>query len=177
QAEAAGCGVAYEAAVAAAVPVMRTVRESLAGDRIHSIRGIVNGSTNYILDMVARHGVPFQEALRQAGELGYLEADPAEDLEGLDAAAKIVLLARAAWGVEVTLADVQREGISGLTDADFEKAHGTGQVIKLIASAWCSGPETDRRVEVAVQPTPVAAEHPFGLTREGTNIIIIEAES
>ncbi len=172
-----GRGLAYEAAVVAAVPVMRTVREALAGDEIRSIHGIVNGSTNYILDMVARLGVPFQEAVRQAGDLGYLEADPTEDLEGLDAAAKIVLLARAAWGVEVGLADVQRQGISGLRDTDFEDARGTGQVIRLIASAWCSGSASEPRVEVAVRPTPVAADHPFGMTREGTNMVIIEAES
>lgn len=169
--------IAYEAAVVAAVPVMRTVQEALAGDEIRSISGIVNGSTNYILDMVARQGVPFQEAVRQAGDLGYLEADPTEDLEGLDAAAKIVLLARAAWGVQVELADVKREGITGLTDADFESARGTGQVIKLIASAWSSGKGDNRRVELTVRPTLVAADHPFGVTREGTNLVIIDAES
>ncbi|WP_162802146.1 homoserine dehydrogenase [Ornithinimicrobium murale] len=176
-ADRAGRSLEYEAAVVAAVPVMRTVNQALAGDKILSISGIVNGSTNYILDMVARLGVPFQEAVQQAGDLGYLEADPAEDLDGLDAAAKIVLLARVAWGEDVGLEDVQREGITGLTDADFENARGTGQVIKLIASAWCSGPPSARRVEVAVRPTPVAADHPFGLTREGTNMVIIEAES
>jgi len=176
-AEREGRSVAYEAAVVAAVPVMRTVRDALAGDEIRSISGIVNGSTNYVLDMVARLGVPFQDAVQQAGDRGYLEADPTEDLEGLDAAAKIVLLARAAWGVQVGMEDVQREGITGLTDADFEEARGTGQVIKLIASAWCSGPAADRRVEVAVRPTLVGAEHPFGLTREGTNLVIIDAES
>ncbi|WP_256839573.1 homoserine dehydrogenase [Ornithinimicrobium faecis] len=191
EALAAGAGrrVEFEAAVVAAVPVMRTVRDALAGDEIRSISGIINGSTNYILDMVARQGMPFQEAVRQAGDLGYLEADPTEDLEGLDAAAKIVLLARAAWGVDVGLDDVQREGISGLTDADFESARGTGQVIKLIASAWRSGPASGLasdsaagpvsgpRIEVAVRPTLVAADHPFGQTREGTNMVIIEAES
>lgn len=172
-----GRQVAYEAAVVAAVPIMRTVREALAGDEIRSISGIVNGSTNYILDMVARSGVSFQDAVQQAGDRGYLEADPTEDLEGLDAAAKIVLLARAAWGVRVGLDDVQREGITGLTDADFEAARGTGQVIKLIASAWCSGTPGDRRIEVAVRPTLVSGDHPFGLTREGTNLVIIDAES
>lgn len=180
-----GRALAYEAAVVAAVPVMRTVLESLAGDEIRSIRGIVNGSTNYVLDTVARQGVAFQDAVQQAGELGYLEADPTEDLEGLDAAAKIVLLARAAWGVEVGLEDVRCKGISGLTDADFENARGTGQVIKLIASAQRfagsgaagSGTADAPRVQVSVQPTPVAADHPFALARGGTNMVIIEAES
>lgn len=176
-AEREGRTIAYEAAVVAAVPVMRTVREALAGDEIRSISGIVNGSTNYVLDMVARLGVPFQDAVQQAGDLGFLEADPTEDLEGLDAAAKIVLLARTAWGVQVGMEDVQREGITGLTDADFEAARGTGQVIKLIASAWRSGSAREPRVELAVRPTLVAADHAFGLAREGTNVVIIAAES
>ncbi|MCE0485588.1 homoserine dehydrogenase [Ornithinimicrobium sediminis] len=172
-----GVGLDYEAAVVAAVPVLRVVREALAGDQVTSISGIVNGSTNYILDLVARLGVPFQEALERAGRLGYLEADPAEDLEGLDAAAKIVILARTAWGVDVTLEDVQREGITRLTDADFEQARGTGQVIKLIASAWSSGPAAQPRVELAVRPVMLAADHPFAQTREGRNAVVIEAES
>lgn len=167
----------YEAAVVAAVPVLRVVSQALIGDEIRSIHGIVNGSTNYILDTVARLGVPFQEAVQQAGDLGYLEADPTEDLEGLDAAAKIVILARLAWGVDVTLDDVRREGITGLTDQDFEAARGTGQVIKLIASAARSGPSADPRVEVAVRPTLVSADHPFALTREGMNMVIIDSES
>jgi len=174
-AEGAGRGLAYEAAVVAAVPVLHVVREALVGDEIRSIHGIVNGSTNYILDMVARLGVPFEDAVQQAGERGYLEANPTDDLEGLDAAAKIVILARTAWGVDVTLNDVQRKGITGLTDEDFESARGTGQVIKLIASAWRSGSTADPRVEVAVSPTLVAADHPFALTREGMNMVIIEA--
>ena len=167
----------YEAAVVAAVPVLRVVSQALIGDEIRSIHGIVNGSTNYILDTVARLGVPFQEAVQQAGDLGYLEADPTEDLEGLDAAAKIVILARLAWGVDVTLDDVKREGITGLTDQDFEAARGTGQVIKLIASASRSGPSADPRVEVAVRPTLVSADHPFALTRDGMNMVIIDSES
>lgn len=172
-----GVGLDYEAAVVAAVPVLRVVRESLVGDEITSIAGIVNGSTNYVLDLVARLGVPFGEAVRQAGELGYLEADPTEDLEGLDAAAKMVILARHAWRTDVQLEDVQREGISGLTDADFDSARGTGQVIKLIASAWRSGSPRQPRVEVAVRPVALAADDPLALTREGGNHIVIEAES
>jgi homoserine dehydrogenase len=175
-AERAGRSLAYEAAVVAAIPVLHVVREALLGDEIRSIHGIVNGSTNYILDMVARHGVSFAEAVQQAGDLGYLEADPTEDLDGLDAAAKIVILARAAWGVDIGLDDVQRKGITGLSDHDFESARGTGQVIKLIASAWRSGSTADPRVEMAVSPTLVAADHPFALTREGMNMVIIEAD-
>ncbi|USQ75711.1 homoserine dehydrogenase [Ornithinimicrobium cryptoxanthini] len=176
-AERLGRTLVYEAAVVAAVPVLHVVSQALVGDEIRSIHGIVNGSTNYILDTVARLGVPFQEAVQQAGDLGYLEADPTEDLEGLDAAAKIVILARLAWGVDVTLEDVKREGITGLTDQDFEAARGTGQVIKLIASASRSGSSAEPRVEVAVRPTLVSADHPFALTREGMNMVIIDSES
>lgn len=172
-----GVALEYEGAVVAAVPVLHVVREALAGDEITSIHGIVNGSTNYVLDLVSRFGVPLGEAVARAGELGYLEADPAEDLEGLDAAAKIVILARSAWGVDVQIEDVQREGISGLTDVDFESARGTGQVIKLIASAWRSGPATAPRVELAVHPVSLAADHPLALTRESGNAVVIEAES
>ncbi|MGB3185410.1 MAG: homoserine dehydrogenase [Ornithinimicrobium sp.] len=166
----------YEAAVIAAVPVSRVVRDALAGDTITSISGIVNGSTNYILDMVSRHGLGFAEAVEQAGALGYLEADPTEDLEGLDAAAKIVILARLAWGVDVGLADVQREGIDKLTDADFAAAAGSGQVIKLLASAWASGDPAAPRVELAVRPVSLGADDPLAQTREGRNAVLIEAE-
>ncbi len=171
-----GGALSYEAAVMAAIPVLRVVREALAGDCITSISGIVNGSTNYVLDMVARHGLGFADAVQRAGELGYLESDPTEDLEGIDAAAKIVILARLAWGVEVTMADVQREGISGLTDADFQTAAGFGQVIKLMASAWTSGDPTRPRVELAVRPVAISADDPLAQTRGGNNALVIEAE-
>lgn len=167
----------YEAAVVAAVPVLRVVQDALAGDEITSIHGIMNGSTNFVLDLVARQGVTVDDAVRRAGELGYLEADPTEDLEGLDAAAKIVILARCAWDADVHLEDVQREGITGLTDEDFRAARGTGGVIKLIASAWRSTSAKGSTVEVAVRPVTLAADHFLALTREGNNAIIIEAES
>ena len=173
----AGVGLDYEAAVMAAIPVVSVVRESLAGDVVTSISGIVNGSTNFVLDLVARKGVPFEEAVRLAGELGFLEADPTEDLEGLDAAAKIVLLARAAWGVPVTLADVQRRGITGLTDEDFHTASANGKVIKLVASAWTSGTHEAPRVELAVRPVALSQDDPLAQAREGSNVLIVEAES
>ncbi len=172
-----GVGLDYEAAVVAAVPVLRVVRESLAGDEITSISGIVNGSTNYVLDLVARTGATFAEALAKADALGYLESDPSEDLDGIDAAAKIVILARTAWGVSLSFDDVQCTGINGLTEADFEQARGTGQVIKLIASAWTSGPARQPRVELAVRPVLLAQDHPFAQIREGGNAVVIEAAS
>lgn len=168
-------GLHYEAAVMAAVPVMVVVRESLAGDEIASIRGIVNGSTNYVLDLVAREGVPFAEAVQQAGQLGYLEADPTEDLEGLDAAAKIVILARTAWGRPVSLDDVDRTGISGLTDADFEAAAAQGRVLKLVAAA--SRPVDGGRPSVSVRPVALPAEDPLAQARGGTNVVEVDAVS
>lgn len=170
-----GASLDYEAAVAGAIPVVRVVRESLAGDEISSITGIMNGSTNYILDTVARRGIPFADAVQKASDLGYLEADPTEDLEGIDAAAKIVILARSAWGVDVGMDDVKLEGISGLTDADFEEARGTGQVIKLVASAWRSGTGAAQRVHLSVAPVKVSVEHPMAQIREGRNMVQIEA--
>ena len=172
-----GVGLDYEAAVMAAIPVMAVVREALAGDVIRSISGVVNGSTNYILDLVARKGVPFDEAVRRAGDLGYLEADPSEDLEGLDSAAKIVILARTAWGIPVTLADVRVQGITGLTDTDFHNATGMGKVIKLVASAWRSGTSQRPRVEIAVRPVALPQDDALALAREGANVVIIDAES
>lgn len=172
-----GAGLHYEGAVMAAVPVMAVVRESLAGDEITSISGVVNGSTNYVLDLVARRGVPFAEAVRQAGELGYLEADPTEDLEGLDAAAKIVILARTAWGLPVSLEDVQLQGITGLTDDDFRHAAANGTVVKLVASAWRATAGGTDRVEVAVRPVALPLDDPLAQVRESTNIVVIEARS
>lgn len=154
--------------------MLSVVREALAGDEITAIRGVVNGSTNYVLDLVANEGVPFDSAVRQAGELGYLEADPSEDLEGLDAAAKIVLLARTAWGGTVRLDDVDRTGIGGLTDEDFARAAQDGTVIKLVAAARRSaGGET----LLSVRPETLPADDPLALVRGGTNVLVVTAES
>ncbi|WP_151524847.1 homoserine dehydrogenase [Serinicoccus kebangsaanensis] len=167
-----GAGLHYEAAVMAAVPVMAVVRESLAGDEVTRIRGIVNGSTNYVLDLVGREGVPFADAVRQAGELGYLEADPTEDLQGLDAAAKIAILARTAWGVPAPLEEVEVTGIADLTDADFADAARQGGVLKLVASAER---DTDGRVRASVRPLILPAEDPLAQARGGTNVVELEA--
>lgn len=170
-----GVALEHEAAVMAAVPVMSVVREALAGDEITSIRGVVNGSTNYVLDLVAREGVAFVDAVRRAGELGYLEADPTEDLDGLDAAAKIVLLARAAWGARVGLADVDRTGITGLSDADFARAAAAGRVVKLVASAR---PGVDGSPpQVTVRPEELAGDDPLAQVRGGTNVVVLHAVS
>lgn len=166
-------GLDYEAAVMAAIPVLAVLRDALAGDEVTGVRGVVNGSTNYVLDLVAREGVAFAEAVRQAGELGYLEADPTEDLEGLDAAAKAVILARTAFGVQVGLDEVDRVGITGLSDVDFERASQEGTVIKLVASARPAG----RGASVSVRPEALPAHDPLAAVRGGTNIVVIEAVS
>ncbi|WP_192498697.1 homoserine dehydrogenase [Ornithinimicrobium pratense] len=168
-----GVGLDYEGAVMAAVPVLAVLRDSLAGDEVTAVRGVVNGSTNYVLDLVAREGVAFGEAVRQAGELGYLEADPTEDLEGLDAAAKAVILARTAFGAQVGLDEVDRVGITGLTDEDFKRAAQEGTVIKLVASARRAG----CGAQVAVRPEALPAHDPLAAVRGGTNIVVIEAVS
>lgn len=169
-----GTGLDYEAAVMAAVPVLSVVRDSLAGDEVTSIRGVVNGSTNYVLDLVAREGVPFDTAVRQAGELGYLEADPSEDLDGLDAAAKIVILARTAWDATVGLDDVELTGIRGLTDEDFARAADDRAVIKLVAAAR-RGP--GGAVQVSVRPEALPADDPLARVRGGTNVVVITSVS
>lgn len=168
-----GASLEYEAAVMAAVPVLAVLRESLAADEVRSLRGVVNGSTNYVLDLVAREGVLFQDAVRQAGELGYLEADPTEDLEGVDAAAKAVILARTAFGARVVMAQVDRVGITGLRDADFAAASRERKVIKLVASV---SPSRDG-VHVTVQPEALEAHDPLAQVRGGTNVIVIDAVS
>lgn len=172
-----GAGLEDEAAVMAAVPVLSVLREALAGDEVTSVRGVVNGSTNYVLDLVAREGVPFEQAVRQAGELGYLEADPTEDLEGIDAAAKIVILARTAFGADVGLDEVDRTGISGLRDEDFARAAREGRVIKLVATARPAAAGTDAgvRAEVSVRPEALPADDPLAQVRGGTNVVVIDA--
>ncbi|WP_194288586.1 homoserine dehydrogenase [Ornithinicoccus halotolerans] len=172
-----GAPLRYEAAVAAAIPVLRVVRESLAGDEIETILGVLNGSTNYVLDTVDHSGVAFDHAVAEAGQLGYLEADPTEDLEGIDSAAKILILARLAWGCDLTLEDVQTTGITGLTDEDFANARGTGSVIKLVASARRAGHGRDASYELAVQPVALDRTHPLAGLRGGGNGVVIDTVS
>src|SRR5690349_5584518 len=125
----------YEAAVAGAIPILRPLRESLAGDRVTRVLGIVNGTTNFILDKMDTSGAGFSEALEEAQELGYAEADPTADVEGFDAAAKAAILASLAFHTRVTAADVHREGISEVTAADVASAREMGSVVKLLAIA------------------------------------------
>ncbi len=135
-ADKAGRDLYYEAAVAGAIPILRPLRESLAGDKVTRVIGIVNGTTNFILDkMDTARAAGFNEALEEAQELGYAEADPTADVEGFDAAAKIAILASLAFHTRVTAADVHREGITEVTASDVRSAQEMGSVVKLLGIA------------------------------------------
>jgi homoserine dehydrogenase len=175
-ADAAGVDLYYEAAVAAAIPVVRAVRESLAGDQVRRVLGIVNGSTNYILGRMAEHGWDLTEAMDEAGRLGYLEADPSLDVEGYDAAAKAAILASLAFHTRVPLDAVGRTGITGVTAADIAWAAQTGHVLKLLAVAERAHDE-DTGVDgvlVGVHPTLVPQEHPLAKVAGSFNAVFVE---
>jgi homoserine dehydrogenase len=169
-AEKAGVDLLFEAAVAGGIPLIRPLRESLAGDRVQRILGIVNGTTNFILTRMTEEGSTFHEALAEAQELGYAERDPTADIEGFDAASKAAIIATVAFGVRVVAGDVYREGISGITASDIAFAGRLGYVVKLLAVA-----ESDERgVVVRVHPAMVPSEHPLAAVRESFNAVFIE---
>src|SRR4029077_16476591 len=132
-ARAAGSELYYEASVAGAIPLLRPPRDAPAGDAVHRVLGIVNGTTNYILDQMDTSGAGFSDALEEAQALGYAEADPTAGVEGFDAAAKAAILAGLAFHTRVGAADVHREGITGVTPADIASARTLGYVVKLLA--------------------------------------------
>ena len=174
-ADAARSDLFFEAAVAGAVPVVRGLRESLAGDRITRILGIVNGTTNYILDEMTSSGLDFETALAQAQQLGYAEADPTSDVQGLDAAAKAAILASLAFHSRTALGDVPVQGIREITPADISSAAQTGHVIKLLAIAEV-GRHGDRPgIAVRVHPALVPTEHPLASVRGPYNAVFVEA--
>jgi homoserine dehydrogenase len=162
-AEQVGAQLYYEAAVAGAIPIIRPLRDSLAGDRVERILGIVNGTTNYILDEMDTHGLGFDEALATATELGYAEADPTADIEGFDAAQKAAILASLAFHTRVPVESVHREGITGLSSAQFDSARKAGYVIKLLAICErLTDPATGRdAVSARVYPALVPRDHPL----------------
>jgi homoserine dehydrogenase len=168
-----GADLYYEAAVAGAIPLLRPLRESLAGDEVHRVLGIVNGTTNYILDRMDTSGVGFADALEEAQALGYAEPDPTADIEGFDAAAKAAILAGLAFHTGVTAADVYREGITGVTAADIASARELGHVVKLLAIC-------ERRnggVSVRAHPAMIPRTHPLAGVREAYNAVFVEAEA
>jgi homoserine dehydrogenase len=177
-ADKAGRDLYYEAAVAGAIPIVRPLRESLAGDRVTRVLGIVNGTTNFILDKMDTSGAGFSEALEEAQELGYAEADPTADVEGFDAAAKAAILASLAFHSRVTAADVHREGIADVTAADVASAQEMGCVVKLLAI--CELRPTaggDDAVAVRVHPAMIPRSHPLASVREAFNAVFVESDA
>src|SRR5258707_1686215 len=150
-AEGAGVDILFEASVGGGIPLIRPLRESLAGDRIRRVMGIVNGTTNYILTNMTDAGASFADALAEAQALGFAETDPTADVEGFDAAAKAAIIASIAFGARVVASDVYREGITGITLDDIESARDLGYVVKLLAVAE----ELDGEVAVRVHPAMV----------------------
>ena len=176
-AAAAGTDFYYEAAVAGAIPVVYALRESMAGDRVTSVLGIVNGTTNYILDEMSTKGLSFETALATAQELGYAEADPTADVDGLDAAAKAAIIASLAFHTRVGLDDVSVEGIRKVTADDIREAHASGCELKLLAIAQRRDDEHAQGVSVRVHPALVPNDHPLASVHGAYNAVLVEAES
>jgi homoserine dehydrogenase len=168
-----GADLFYEAAVAGAIPLLRPLRESLAGDAVRRVLGIVNGTTNYILDKMDSSGAEFADALKEAQDLGYAEADPTADVGGSDAAAKAAILASLAFHTRVTADDVYRQGIAAVTAADIASARTLGCVVKLLAI--CE--RCDGGISARVHPAMIPREHPLASVRGPYNAVFVEAES
>ena len=164
----------YEAAVAGAIPILRPLRESLVGDHVIRVMGIVNGTTNYILTKMDENGAAFADALKEAQALGFAESDPSADIEGFDAAAKAAILAGLAFHSRVTDNDVYREGISKITAADVKVAKAMEMVIKLLAIAELT---PEGAVSVRVHPALISRTHPLASVRDSFNAVFVEAES
>ncbi|KXK63127.1 homoserine dehydrogenase [Micromonospora rosaria] len=173
-----GADLYYEASVAGAIPLLRPLRESLHGDRINRVTGIVNGTTNFILSAMDASGAGFAEALEEATELGYAEADPTADVEGFDAAAKAAILASLAFHTRVGAADVYREGITEVTAADMASAKAMGCTIKLLCiAARGADPQGRETVSVRVHPAMIPLSHPLASVGDAFNAVFVEAEA
>jgi homoserine dehydrogenase len=174
----AGVDLYYEAAVAGAIPLLRPLRESLAGDRITRVIGIVNGTTNFILSRMDATGAGFDEALAEATTLGYAEADPTADVDGYDAAAKAAILAGLAFHTRVTTSDVYREGIGQVSAADIASANAMGCTVKLLAI--CERTRDAQGLEhvaVRVHPAMIPRSHPLASVGDAFNAVFVEAEA
>lgn len=173
-----GADLYYEAAVAGAIPLLRPLRESLAGDRITRVMGIVNGTTNFILSRMDATGAGFDEALAEATALGYAEADPTADVDGYDAAAKAAILAGLAFHTGVTMSDVHREGIGDVTAADIASAKAMNCTVKLLAI--CERTTADdgtESVSVRAHPAMIPRSHPLAGVGDAFNAVFVEAEA
>lgn len=170
-----GVDLLFEAAVAGAIPLMRPLRESLAGEPISRVVGILNGTTNFILTRMTEGGADYGTALSEAQSLGYAERDPSADVEGFDAAAKLAIIATIAFGAVVVAGEVYHEGIAAISDHDIEMAARLGYVIKAIAVAERSDPVDDPpEVAVRVHPAMVPLQHPLASVRDSFNAVFIE---
>jgi homoserine dehydrogenase len=173
-ADAAKVDLYYEAAVAGAIPIIRSMRESLAGDQITRVMGIVNGTTNFILTKMHEEGRDFNDVLKEAQSLGYAEADPTADIEGHDAAAKAALLASLAFHSTVTIDEVYCEGITGISIDDVNAAKAMGSVIKLLAIAELTVKD---EISVRVHPVMLPSSHPLASVRNAFNAVYVESEA
>lgn len=177
-ADAAGADLYFEASVAGAIPLLRPLRESLAGDRITRVMGIVNGTTNYILSAMDTSGSGYAETLDEASRLGYAEADPTADVDGYDAASKAAILASLAFHTRVTVADVHREGIAGITASDISAAKLIGRTVKLLSI--CERVTSDdgaESVSARVHPVMIPREHPLAGVGGAFNAVYVEADA
>lgn len=169
--DAKGLDLYFEAAVGGGIPLIRPLKESLSGERLRRLMGIVNGTTNFILTRMSEDGRAFAEALEQAQSLGYAEADPTADIDGHDAANKCAILASIAFNARVTGSDVFREGVRRVTTEDIEFARRLGYVVKLLAIAEL-GP--DGRIAARVHPAMIPASHPLAAVRDANNAVFVE---
>jgi homoserine dehydrogenase len=172
--DAKGLDLYFEAAVGGGIPLVRPLKESLSGERIRRVSGIVNGTTNFVLTKMSEEGRAFGDVLAEAQRLGYAEADPAADVQGHDAAAKCAILASIAFNARVTAADVFREGITGVTIEDIEFARRLGYVVKLLAIAEMGD---DERIAVRVHPAMIPTAHPLASVRDAFNAVFVEGDS
>ena len=174
-ADAAGVDLLFEAAVAGGIPIVRALRESLRGEPIRRVLGIVNGTTNFILTKMTEQGADYSAALSEAQRLGFAERDPTADVEGFDAGAKAAIIATIAFGTKVVAGDVYHEGISGVTAGDIAMASRLGFVVKLLAI--CEQDAATGEVSVRVHPAMVPVQHPLASVRESYNAVFIEGEA
>ncbi|MGD6817315.1 homoserine dehydrogenase [Metabacillus sp. 84] len=168
-----GCDLFYEASVAGGIPILRSLVDGLASDRITKMMGIVNGTTNFILTKMSKHGSPYAEVLKEAQDLGYAESDPTADVEGLDAARKMAILARLGFSMNVDLQDVQVRGISAVSDDDISYSKRLGYTMKLIGIAHRQA----NRIEVSVEPTLLPDHHPLSAVNDEYNAVYVYGEA
>ncbi|WP_431878136.1 homoserine dehydrogenase [Amycolatopsis sacchari] len=177
-ADAAGADLYFEAAVAGAIPLLRPLRESLAGDRITKVMGIVNGTTNFILSAMDSTGAGYAETLDEASRLGYAEADPTADVDGYDAASKAAILASLAFHTRVTASDVHREGISGVTASDIAAAKALNRTVKLLAICErVTADDGTESVSARVHPVMIPRSHPLAGVGGAFNAVFVEADA